>query len=208
MSTQTQAVTADTLRLGSPEELKRRLSFIKESDTSRGLLFNSILEVVRRTKGEAGVRHCLEAVGEPKFVDFFSYPLSKFVTLLYAAARLLSAETGDFEGALRQLGQQTATNFLTSTSGKLMMSLVQQNPKRLFNSLRASLQVVATSTDQITTRMTGPASGILTYKHDLLPRPNMEGGLLALFLSANVRGVKVRSWATGPLDNEYEISWE
>ncbi|WP_160174544.1 hypothetical protein [Archangium violaceum] len=48
MSTQTRAVTPDTLRLGSPEELKHWLSFIKESDTSRGLLFNAIREVVRR----------------------------------------------------------------------------------------------------------------------------------------------------------------
>ncbi|HYO64534.1 MAG TPA: DUF2378 family protein [Archangium sp.] len=101
-----------------------------------------------------------------------------------------------------------ATARLASASGMLMMTLVQQNPRRLFNSLRVSLQVVATSTAQITTRMTRPASGIITHKHDLLSRPNMEGGLLALFLPANVRGEKVRTWATGPLDSEYEISWE
>ncbi len=208
MTTQARTITTDPMQLGSPEELKRRLSFIKESDTSRGLLFNAVLEVVRETKGEAAVRHCLEAAGEKKFVDFFSYPLSKFVTLLYAAARLLSTETGDFDGALRQLGDHTATNFLTSASGKMMMSLVQRNPQRLFNSLRACLQVVASSTDQVSTRMTGPASGIITYKHDLLPRPHLEGGVLAVFRAANVRSVKVRSWATGPVDNEYEISWE
>ena len=173
MNTQPLAVTMEA-QLGSPQELKHRLSSIQESDTARGLLFNAILEVVRKLKGEAGVRHCLEAAGEPKFVDFFSYPLSKFVTLLYAAARLISAETGDFEGALRQLGQQTAANFLSSASGKMMMLLVQENPKRLFNSVRSGLQVVATSTDQVTARMTGPASGLLTYKRDLLPRAHTE----------------------------------
>ena len=47
LSTQTQAVTPDTLRLGSPEEVKHWLSFIKESDTSRGLLFNALLDVVQ-----------------------------------------------------------------------------------------------------------------------------------------------------------------
>jgi uncharacterized protein (TIGR02265 family) len=171
-----QAVTTEPMPFGSPEELKHRLSFIKESDSMRGLVFNAVLEVVRKTKGEAAVQQCLEAAGEKKFVDFFNYPLSKFVTIIYAAARVLSAETGDFDGALRLMGQQTLTDFLVSASGKMMMLLVQQNPQRLFNSVRAALQVVATSTEQVTARLTGPSSGLITYKHDLLPRPLMEGG--------------------------------
>lgn len=193
--------------LGSDEELRHRLSLLVETDAVRGVLFNAVLEVARNQGGDAAAQRCLEASGEKKFLDFFSYPSSKYLEVLYTAARLRSGGQEDFEKALRHLGQQAAENFLLSAAGRTLLVLVQKDPHRLINTLPWAIQV-GISGVQVSVRRTGPWSGILTVHRDFSPRPFVEGGILATFVAASVRGTRIRSWPTGPSTNEYEISWQ
>lgn len=173
----------------------------------RGMLFNAVLEVTRQWGGEAAVQRCLTELGEKKFLDFFSYPSGKYLELLHAAARMRSGGQEDFETALRHLGAQAAENFLVSAAGRTLLVLVQGDAHRLLNSLPWAIQV-GVSGVSAAVRLTGPWSGVLTVKRDFSPRPYVEGGVLATFEAARVKGARVRSWRAGPTDNEYEISWE
>jgi len=56
--------------------------------------------MLRRYAEVAGGPVTLESTGETKYLDFFSYPTSTYVRLLYTAANLLSTRYGGFEGAL------------------------------------------------------------------------------------------------------------
>jgi uncharacterized protein (TIGR02265 family) len=192
--------------IGSDEELRQLLSSLPERAAVRGMLFNAVLEVMRQQGGEAAVQQCLEATREKRFLDFFSYSPCKYLELLYAAARLRSGGPEGFETALRHLGQQAALNFLVSAAGRTLLVLVQGDPHRLLNSLPWAIQV-GVSGVEVTVRLTGPWSGVITVKRDFSPRPYVEGGLLATFEAARVKGAKVRSWPAGPGANEYEFSW-
>ncbi|MCY1074641.1 DUF2378 family protein [Archangium lansingense] len=192
---------------GSEEELRGLLASLPEKAAVRGMLFNAVLEVMRQSDGETAVQQCLAVTGEKTFLDYFSYPPGKYLELLYAAARLHSGGREGFERALRYLGQQSATNFLVSAAGRTLLVLVQGDPYRLLNRLPWAI-LVGVSGVEVSVRPTGPWSGILTVKRDFSPRPYVEGGFLATFEAARVKGAKVRSWQAGPHVNEYELSWE
>jgi uncharacterized protein (TIGR02265 family) len=192
---------------GSEEELRGLLSSLPATAAVRGMLFNAVLEVMRQRGGETAVQQCLTALGEKKFLDFFSYPSSKYLEVLYSAARMRPpGAPEDFETALRHLGQQSAENFLVSAAGRTLLVLVQGDPHRLLNSLPWAIQV-GVSGVEVAVKLTGPWSGVLTVHHDFSPRPYVEGGFLATFEAAKVKGARVRSWQAGPTANEYEISW-
>jgi uncharacterized protein (TIGR02265 family) len=195
------------LPIGSEEELRERQSLLGEKEAVRGVLFNAVLEVARAEGGAAAVQRCLEASGEKKFLDFFSYPGGKFLEVLYTAARLRSGGHEDFEQALRHLGQQAAENFLVSTAGRTLLVLVQNNPHRLLNSLPWAVQVGIGGVE-VTMRRTSPWSGIVTVRRDFCPRPFVEGGFLATLQAAGVTNATVRSWPEGPATTEYEIAWQ
>src|SRR4028118_1749499 len=58
---------------------ERRLARATPADTVRGSFFLGALEAVRALEGEEGVRHCVEAGGEPRFVEFFNYPVGAWL---------------------------------------------------------------------------------------------------------------------------------
>jgi uncharacterized protein (TIGR02265 family) len=193
--------------IGSEEELRERQSLLGEKEAVRGVLFNAVLEVARAEGGDAAHQRCLEASGEKKFLDFFSYPGGRFLEVLYTAARLRSGNHEDFEQALRRLGQQAAENFLVSTAGRTLLVLVQNNPHRLLNSLPWAVHVGIGGVE-VSMRRTSPWCGILTVRRDFCPRPFVEGGFLATLQAAGVTNAKVSSRPAGPATTEYELAWQ
>ncbi|MFY0568429.1 TIGR02265 family protein [Archangium lansingense] len=73
------------MQLGSEEEMQQRLASMPVHHSMRGLFFNSVLDVVRLLEDESAVSHCLESTGGTRYLDFFSYPTSAYVRLLYTA---------------------------------------------------------------------------------------------------------------------------
>ncbi len=195
------------MRLGSEEEMQQRLASMPLHHSMRGLFFNSVLEVVRLLEDESAMKHCLESTGETRYLDFFSYPTRRYVRLLYTAASLLSTRYGGFEGALRVMGARTSMKFLDSAAGKALHLVVEGNPQRLLNNIPVVHRMVMRG-GECSMKWSSPTGGLLTIEGISAPAPFIEGALQAIFDATHVRGAKVASRQLGPLDVEFEVSWE
>lgn len=199
---------------GSDAELQWRLAVIEEHNRrtgevlhSRGVVFNSVLEVVRQLGDEHAVERCLQVTGEPRFMDFFNYPFSSLIKMTYSAAWLLSDKYGGFDKAVWQMGNQACASFYSSAAGRAVLVLGRGGPTRMLDTIVNAFQMVAKGAE-LSTLLTGPKTAIIVYKRDFLPRPYMEAGLVATFNAAKMPGMKVQARPTGPLDTEYDLSWE
>lgn len=188
-------------------DLERRLSLATREDTARGMFFNGVLDAVRTLGGEAAVARCLEASGEKKFVDFFNYPVAAFLELAYAAAEVMGPRFGGFEGALRRMGVQATTDFLSSTAGKTLLLLAAGSPKRLVGNLHSGYRA-AVSYGERGVSWTGDKSGLFTMKRDFMPPAYHEGTLQAVIEAVGGSQVKVQGRQVGLLDTEYTLSWQ
>jgi uncharacterized protein (TIGR02265 family) len=189
-------------------EFARRMVLAEPKDTIRGVLCNGMLRVVRSLGGEEMVKRCLEASGEEKFVDFFNYPIALYLRMISAAMRLLEEKHGDVEAALRQLGRQAVADVEGSAAGKALELLMSAGDMRsTLEGLPLGYRI-AVSTGEQKLVWTGPTSARLTIKRGFLPPAFHEGVLMAVIEPRNMRSVQVRGRQTGPLDSEYELSWE
>ncbi|MBZ4419246.1 DUF2378 family protein [Myxococcus sp. RHSTA-1-4] len=189
------------------KDLEERLALATRDDTARGLFFNGVVGAVRSLGGDRAVERCLAASGEKKFTDFFNYPVASFLKLAYAAAQVMGPQYGGFDGALRRMGVQATTDFLSSAAGKTLLLLASDSPKRLLGNLHAGYRA-AVSYGERGVSWTGDKSGIFTMKRDFMPPPYHEGTLLAVIEAVGGKGVEVHGRQTGPLDTEYTLSWQ
>ncbi|HEX8436345.1 TIGR02265 family protein [Archangium sp.] len=192
---------------GWERDLAWRLSQAAPEDTVRGVFFNGALAAVRELGDAEAVRCCLEASGEERFLDYFSYPLEAFLRLLACAARKLRGRFGCMEGALRELGRHANADFLASPVGRAAVLLASGSPRRMMDTV-PDLYRQSWSFGAREVVWTGPSSGRVRLHGDLLPSACHEGVLEALLRAAGGRGVRVaREWTHG-LDGEYAFSWE
>ena len=187
------------------QELQRRQALVGPRDTTRGFLFITALDVVKNQLGKQAHQRCVEAGGIPSFTAFFSYPVSAFLSLSYAAAQELSVDQGGFSGALQYLGFRAAPRFLESTTGKMLMSLVGKEPRRLIESLPTAYKT-AWDHGGCAIKWLGPKSGRLTYTN-ALPAPYFAGSVQQILSSAKLRG-QVLSRQVSLTDCSVEFSWE
>jgi uncharacterized protein (TIGR02265 family) len=198
--------TIHPLVLGTDEELRWRLSHVTPTDFVKGVVFNGLRDVVRKMEGEAAVQRCLEACEETYFLDFFEYSYDTFLRMLYTAGRLLGDKCGGFDKALWWIAYEGAKALYATSAGRVLVLMAQGDPRRLLNNVPVSTQLVS-SNRECKVLLPGPKRGVL-LKHDLLPREYVEGGFVALFHAAKVKGVQVCSRSLGPTENEYEFTWE
>jgi uncharacterized protein (TIGR02265 family) len=187
--------------------LERRLALVTPADTTRGMFFNGVLALVRQQGSAEGVKRCLAACDNQRFLDFFNYPAEQFLKLVWAAARVLEPGLEGFEPALRVLGRQAATDFLSSAAGKALMLLGQGDVRRLMENLPSAYRV-SVSYGQRTVEWTGPQSGRLLMERDFMPFAYHEGVLVGLLEAQGVTGVKVVGHQEGLMSSEYDFSWE
>jgi uncharacterized protein (TIGR02265 family) len=188
------------------QDWQQRLSHAAPSDTARGLFFNGVLDAVRTFGGEALVKRCLEACGQDRFLDFYSYPVSMQLRIISAAMQTLEKRYGGPEGALRQLGRRSALDLLESAAGKMMLRLGGSSPKQLLASLPSAYRV-SMSYGQHSLVWTGPTSGRLIMKREFMPHPVHAGVVATILEAGGARTVRVESRQTGPLDCECDFSW-
>jgi uncharacterized protein (TIGR02265 family) len=188
-------------------ELVRRTGLATSRDTIRGLLFNGTLEVLKGLGGEALVRRGVEASGEARFLDFFSYPVGMHFRMISAALPELVAEYGDSEEALRELGRHVSARFLAAGGGKAIAALSPVSPRPLLISLPMAYRLAA-SFGEYSLTWTGPCSGRFVLKGDFLPHPFHEGVMKTLLGQGGAREVVVRGRQTGGLDSECEFYWQ
>jgi uncharacterized protein (TIGR02265 family) len=192
---------------GSEEDLALRLSMASSSDTARGMFLRATLEAVRTLGEEEAVRRCQQESGEEKLVDFFAYPISANLRMVFTAARLLEGRYGSIEDALRQLGRCAAASFLASTAGLALQLLSRGDAKRLVGNL-PSVYRASVNFGERSVVWLGPASGRFSMRREFMPYPFQEGLLLGVLEKANVKGARVRGFQLSVLESDYELSWE
>jgi len=189
------------------EELARRRTFVKPEHTIRGFFFKGILENLRTLGDEALVSRCLEACGQERFVDFFSYSTELLFPIFFTALPPLAERHGGAEAALRQIGRQASIDFLASVAGKAMLLLAQGRPQPLISSLPAAFRV-AMSYGSSQVEWMGPRQGRLSTQFSFMPPPFHEGLVLKMLEAAGARGSQATARSEGELDIVCEFSWQ
>jgi uncharacterized protein (TIGR02265 family) len=188
-------------------DLARKLALATPMDTVRGMFCLGTLDAVRGLAGEAAVRLCAEAGGEPRFVEFFSYPVSTYLRVNDAAARVLEPLCGGWEEAQRQLGRRATEDMLQSAAGKALMMLSKGESRRLLGILPSAYRSAVNYGDR-TVVWEGASRGRIFMRRDFMPSAYHEGVLMAALERVNARSVSVRAWRMGVLDCEYLVSWQ
>jgi len=192
--------------LGTEQELLRRLALTTPADTVRGLSFHTALDAVRLDLGEAAAEQCLGNLSERHFRSFFHYPVSDYLRVLYSAGWLLSEHHGGFDNAMRRIAAGLAPGFLASTVGRAFLLLTKEGPRHLINNIPVAFRATA-SFGEISLQWKGPRHCVLHTRRDFLLYMSHEGGLLSLFRTLGLTGVRIQGRQVGPLDNEIEFSW-
>lgn len=191
----------------SDPELRERLALLTPADTVRGLFLNGVLEVVRKLGSDDLVRQCLEASGEQRFVEFFTYSSAVHLRVIYRAARLLGERYGGFDKALWQMGHEGAVGYFSSALGKTLLLLGRGDPRKLVSALPQAFSLSSAAL-QSTLEWTGPKSALFLLKRDIIPTAYTEGVLHGLLEQAVVKRFHVSSRKPSPLSGEYSLSWE
>ena len=200
--------THAALHFGSDEELQYRLDHAAPGDVARGIFMNSLLDMVREFGDDALLRQCLAVGGEPRFLEFFNYPIGTFLRMAYPAARRMGGTCGGMDAAMREMGRRASLSFYTSSAGRVLLLMARNDPLRLLSNLPTTTHAVMGQISYISKlRRTGRSSGVLSYSHDIIPRAYNEGALGAALEAVNARGVKVKACALGPFVTDYELSW-
>lgn len=187
--------------------LEQLLQLVTPMDTCRGMFFNGLLEVVRMLGGEEARTSCLAAMGQKKYVDFFSYPVSDFLRAIFASSEALAPRLGGQDAVMRQLGRRGTGDFLQSTIGKTMLALAGTDPQRLLATIPSACRA-ALSYGERSVKPLGERAGMMSARRDFLPLPYIEGLLTAALEHSTARNIEVRGKRLGVLDVDYEVRWE
>ncbi|MCP3165734.1 DUF2378 family protein [Myxococcus qinghaiensis] len=198
---------SDALEPHLARELEERVSLATREDTARGLFFNGVLGAVKVLGGEGAVQRCLAVAGEKKYIDFFNYPVAAFLRLSFTAAQVMGPQLGGFDPALRRMGVQATSDFLSSAAGKTLLLLAGNSPKRMLGNLHSGYRA-AVSYGERGVKWTSETSGVFTMKRDFMTPAYHEGVLQAVIEAMGGKQVHVSGKKTGPLDAEYTLSWQ
>jgi uncharacterized protein (TIGR02265 family) len=187
-------------------DLALRLAECKDSDTSRGLNFNRLFDLVRDELGAEAARAC-DPQGKGSRTDFFSYPVSEYLRIAWHAAERLEPKLGGLDGVWHELGRRTVTGFLGSTLGRTIFALAGRDPRRFVAAGPAGYRS-AVSYGERTVEWRGERWARMVFKRDFMPPAFHRGVILAGLAASEARSPMVEARALGPLDSEYEIRWE
>ncbi len=187
-------------------ELARRMEAARPGDTVRGFVFKVVLDLVRERVGPVAADNLQSKVFKRSPIDFFSYPVTDFLQMLYLAADLLERHFGTPEAAIRACGSAAAAGFFRSGVGKSLTNLVGRgDPKRLFANIPGAF-VTAVSYGTREYHQLGDKKVRLFFKSDMMP-PQFHEGLLSEALIAMAAKGTVTSKPQGPDVAEYIIEW-
>jgi uncharacterized protein (TIGR02265 family) len=152
------------------------------------------------------VAACLEVAGEPRFVEFFNYPVSTYLRVNDAAARVLAPLCGGWDEAQRRLGRRSTVDLLKSAAGRALVLVSSGQARRLVGNLPSAYRA-AVNYGERTVTWEGPSRGRVFMRRDFLPCAYHEGVLLAALEGMKAQAPQVRGQRLGVLDAEYLVSW-
>lgn len=192
--------------LADPAELERRLAATTDADTSRGLNFNRLFDLVREHAGPEAAKRC-DPKGKGARFDLFAYPMREYLDAAYTAADELAPRLGGEDAFWEALGRRSVTGFLGSAIGRAIFAVAGRDPRRLVSAAPAGYRAAA-SYGERSVEWLGPRRARLVMRRDFLPTAFHRGVILAALEPSEARRPSVDARATGPLDAEYDISWE
>jgi len=187
-------------------ELERRLAAATDADTSRGLNFNRLFDLVRERAGPEAARRC-DPRGKGSRFDLFAYPVREYLDAAWAAGELLAPGLGGVDAFWDSLGRRSVTGFLGSTIGRAIFAVAGRDPRRMLAAAPTGYRAAA-SYGERTVEWLGEKRARLVVKRDFLPPAFHRGVILAALEPSNARDPVVTLRETGPLDAEYDIAWQ
>jgi uncharacterized protein (TIGR02265 family) len=188
------------------KDLERRLALCKDSDTSRGLNFNRLFDLVRDHLGDEAARWC-DPQGKAARTDFFSYPVAEYLEVAWDAADRLEERLGSVEAVWTELGRRTVTGFLGSVLGRTIFSIAGRDPRRIVSAGPAGYRS-AVSYGERTVEWKGERSARMVFRGDFMVPAFHRAVMLAALEASDALNPRVEGRATGLLDSEYELRWE
>lgn len=187
-------------------DLDRRLAAATADDTSRGLNYNTLFEMVRDHLGEAAARE-VDVLGKGHRVDFFSYPIAEYLRCAWNVQDRLEPVLGSGERVLQELGKRTVTGFIGSMLGKTALAMSGRDPRRLVGSAPSGYRG-AVSYGERKVEWTGERRGRLVSRRDFMPPAFHAAVLLQALRSTDAARPRVAWQETGFLDAVYEFEWD
>jgi uncharacterized protein (TIGR02265 family) len=188
------------------KDLQRRLAECKDSDTSRGLNFNRVFDLVREHLGEDAARWC-DPQGKGSRTDFFSYPVAEYLQVAWNAADRLEARLGTVDAVWEELGRRTVAGFLGSVLGRTISAIAGRDPRRIVSAGPSGYRS-AVSYGERTVEWRGEKAARLVFRRDFMVPAFHRAVMQAALESSDAQNPRVQARATGLLDSEYDLSWE
>jgi uncharacterized protein (TIGR02265 family) len=186
-------------------DMQRRIAAATPRDTVRGLIFNSAFKVISELAGSGAAVAC-DPAGRGLRTDYFSYPVTDYLRVAFAAADRLERELGSVDAVFFRLGFRATYDELDSLLGKTLAAIVGRDPRRLIaNAANGYHATVSYGTR--TVEWLGERSARLVFRRDFLVPAFHCGVLTGAVEAMGGRDVKVSGRELAFLDSEYELSW-
>ncbi|QSQ21011.1 TIGR02265 family protein [Pyxidicoccus parkwayensis] len=187
-------------------ELVARIAAARPGDTVRGLFFKTVFDLVEQNAGPPALQAVREGVLAASYWELRSYPVQDFLTLLYRAADVLEGPLGPENAVYHACGETGVTRYSTGP-GMLIFGIISRgDPQKLFAGAQMGYSAAVSygSREYLTT---GPRSGTLRVRRDMLPPAYHEGILTGALKVLGLKG-SARATAHGIDRVDYDIQWE
>lgn len=187
-------------------DLAERLKMATDDDTCKGMFFNGILSATQGLLGADARAEVQATLAEKKYVDFFNYPIATFLPGAFTAAKLIKGGGGDFDAAIRRLGEQAIDDFLATPVGRTLVTVSAGEAKRLMRAAPIAYKT-AVSYGARETVVVSDRECIFKVRRDFMPHAYHEGVFLAVLRALGCQDVTVRGQKLGLMDADYFVSW-
>src|SRR5512141_3401493 len=187
-------------------DLERRVAATTDADTSRGLNFNRLFDLVREKLGDEAARAC-DPHKKGSRTDFFSYPVAEYLRIAWDAADRLEPELGGVDRVFEELGRRTVTGFLGSVLGRTIYALAGRDPRRFVSAGPAGYRSAVSYGDR-SVEWLGERKARLVFRRDFMVPAFHRAVMLAALEASDAKSPRVEGRATSLLDSEYDLSWD
>jgi uncharacterized protein (TIGR02265 family) len=188
------------------KDLAQRIAAATDADTSRGLNFNRLFDLVRDHLGDEAARAC-DPQRKGSRTDFFSYPVAEYLRIAWDAADRLEPKLGGVDAVWAELGRRTVTGFLGSVLGRTIFAMSGRDPRRVVSAGPSGYRS-AVSYGERSVEWLGERRARMTFRRDFMVPAFHRAVMLAALEATDAKSARVEARATGLLDSEYDISWE
>ncbi|MBZ4413861.1 TIGR02265 family protein [Myxococcus faecalis] len=187
-------------------ELAARLAATQPGDAVRGLFFKAVFSLVQQRAGLAAMEQVRVGALAKDYSDLRTYPVQEFLNLLYLAADALEEPMGSEEAVYHACGESNVTRYSTGP-GMLIFGIISRgDPQKLFSGAQMGYSAAVTyGTREYVT--TGPKSGTLRVRRDMLPPAYHEGILTGALKVLGLKGT-AKAHPQGIDRVDYDITWE